>query len=73
MVVGRGLTRLGVPGFIREGEYKGFGKQVKVHIEGTHTVISVDGVDIEVCRFTGRIVGMGFMCVDHCKQADTSE
>ncbi|MDE2798660.1 MAG: hypothetical protein OXI94_08325 [Gemmatimonadota bacterium] len=69
--IGRVLTRLGVPGFVREGEYEGFGKRVKVSIGGLYTVITVDGISIDICRYTGKITGMGFMCVDHCKQGDT--
>ena len=63
---------MGVPGFIREGEYNAFGKRVRVSVEGHHTVISVDGLNIDICRFTGKIVGAGVMCADHCKQADIS-
>ena len=65
--IGTALTRLGIPGFIREGEYEGFGKKIKVSTKGLYTIITVDRVDIDVCRFTGKIVGVGLRYVDHCK------
>lgn len=58
---GRFANLLGVPGLVREGEYRSssLGVVVSVKRSGLYTVVSVDGVDVYFYRFSGRIDGVG--------------
>jgi hypothetical protein len=56
------MNAIGTPGFIRDTDYRSrtFGTRVRVQRGKLFTVISVNGIDVYVCRFTGIIDGIGF-------------
>lgn len=58
--IGDVLQWLGVPGFVREGEYAALGCQIKVKCSRYFTVITVRGVDYYFYRTTGGFDGTGF-------------
>ena len=60
--LGSVMNAIGTPGFIRDSDYRSrtYGTRVSVRRGKLFTVISVNGVDVYVCRFTGVIDGIGF-------------
>ena len=69
------MNAIGTPGFIRDTDYRSrtFGTRVRVRCGNLFTVISVDGIDVYVCRFTGMIDGIGFSPASGCMPASTRE
>jgi hypothetical protein len=63
------LNLLGIPGFVRDTEYKSanFGTLVRVKRGQLFTVVSVNGLDVYFSRFTGTIDGVGFSPASGCK------
>ena len=55
------MNAIGTPGFIRDTDYRSrtFGTRVRVRCGNLFTVISINGIDVYVCRFTGTIHGIG--------------
>jgi hypothetical protein len=66
--VGRMLTRLGVPGFVRDCSVESWlnHDHIAIRVAGGCTVISVNGFDMFFDRVTGTLDGQG--CGD-CKAA----
>jgi hypothetical protein len=60
-LAGRLLNALGVPGFVREGDYRSerLDTRVHVHCDARFTVVSVNGVDVYFRRLSGRLDGVG--------------
>lgn len=52
----------GVPGFVRECEYRASVADVIVSVRKSslYTIVTVNGVDVYFYRLTGRIDGIGF-------------
>jgi hypothetical protein len=69
------MNAIGAPAFIRDTDYRSrtFGTYVRVTRGNLFTVISVNGVDVYVCRFTGTIGGIGFSQVPGCVPASIRE
>lgn len=68
-LVGRVANAIGVPGFLRDAEYKSpsFGTTVRVKRGLFYTVVSVDGTDVYFNRFSGAVDGVGFSLASGCK------
>lgn len=66
------INALGVPGLVRDGEYRSTAppSHVRVRCERLFTVVSVDGLDVYFRRFSGRIDGVG---VNRDRSAPTHE
>jgi hypothetical protein len=69
------MNAFGAPAFIRDTDYRSrtFGTRVRVRRGNLFTVISVNGIDIYVCRFTGVIDGVGFTQPSGCVPASIGE
>jgi hypothetical protein len=59
---GKVLNAIGVPGVVQPGTYEGAVGQasVRIAVGPLFTVITVNGVDVYLHRFTGAIDGVGF-------------
>lgn len=73
--LGRLMNAIGAPGFIRDTDYRSrtFGTRVRIRCGNLFTVISVNGIDVYVCRFTGTIHGIGFSPTCGCITASARE
>jgi hypothetical protein len=60
-LAGRLLNALGVPGFVREADYRSerLDTRVRVRCDDEFTVVSVNGVDVYFRRLSGRLDGVG--------------
>lgn len=60
--LGNLMNAMGAPGFLRDTEFrsKTFGTHVRVKRGQLFTVVSINGLDIYFCRFTGHVDGVGF-------------
>lgn len=60
--LGRLANWIGFPGLVQDIEYrsKAFGTSVRVKRGNLYTVVTVNGVDVYFCRFSGQIDGVGF-------------
>jgi hypothetical protein len=73
--LGSMMNAIGAPAFIRETDYRSrtYGTRVCVKRGALFTVISVNGIDVYVCRFTGVIEGIGFTQAAGCLPASIRE
>jgi hypothetical protein len=73
--LGSVMNAIGAPAFIRDTDYRSrtFGTHVRVRRGNLFTVISVNGIDVYVCRFTGVIGGIGFTQASGCIPASIRE
>ena len=73
--LGSVMNAFGAPAFIRDADYRSrtFGTRVRVRRGNLFTVISVNSIDIYVCRFTGIIDGVGFTQASGCVPASIRE
>ena len=70
---GRALNALGVPGVVQPGTYEaGIGQaSVRVTVGPLFTVMTVNGVDVYLDRFTGAVDGAGLGVARGRALADT--
>jgi hypothetical protein len=73
--LGSVMNAFGAPAFIRDTDYRSrtYGTRVRVRRGNLFTVISVNGIDVYVCRFTGVIGGIGFTQASGCIPASIRE
>jgi hypothetical protein len=73
--LGSVMNAFGAPAFIRDTDYRSrtYGTRVRVRRGNLFTVISVNGIDVYVCRFTGVIGGIGFTQASGCVPASIRE
>ena len=59
---GKALNAIGVPGIVQPGTYEaGIGPaSVRITVGPLFTVVTVNGIDVYLHRFTGAIDGVGF-------------
>jgi hypothetical protein len=70
---GQALNALGVPGVLQPGTYEsGIGQAtVRITLGPLFTIVTVNGVDVYLHRFTGAIDGVGFSVATGCIPAGT--
>ncbi len=70
---GRVLNAIGVPGVVQPGTYEaGIGQaSVRITVGPLFTVVTVNGVDVYLDRFTGAVDGVGFGVASGSALADT--
>jgi len=70
---GKVLNAIGVPGVVVPGTYEaGIGEaSVRITLGPLFTVVTVNGLDVYIHRFTGAIDGVGFSLATGCKPAGT--
>jgi hypothetical protein len=68
---GKLLNAIGVPGIVQPGTYEaGIGEaSIRVTVGPLFTVVTVNGVDVYLHRFTGAIDGVGFSMATACTPA----
>lgn len=68
---GKVLNAIGVPGIVQPGTYEaGIGEaSIRVTVGPLFTVVTVNGVDVYLHRFTGAIDGVGFSMATSCASA----
>ena len=71
--IGRLLSAVGAPGFVRECKYKSteIGVAVSVRVGPLYSVVSVNGVDVYFHRITGELDGVGVNQAFGCTVSDT--
>jgi hypothetical protein len=57
-LVGYFLSPIGVPGFVRSGDYEDGDKKVSVRFERLWTIVSINGSDVYFRRLTGTFDGI---------------
>jgi hypothetical protein len=69
------LHRIGMPGWVKEGDYvsPSFGTTVSVRVSPLYTRVSIDGTEVFFDRVTGRIDGIGFSRGVDCKLDEVPE
>jgi hypothetical protein len=69
------MNAIGAPAILRDTDYRSrtYGTRVRVRRGNLFTVISVNGIEIYVCRFTGVIDGIGFTQGTGCVPAAIRE
>ena len=67
------MNAIGVPGVVVPGTYEaGIGEaSVRITLGPLFTVVTVNGLDVYIHRFTGAIDGVGFSLATGCRPAGT--